>query len=57
LINRFLIGNLESLKVDGVHEALQKYYEDNYSSNRMNLAMVGPHGLEELELYAEQNFA
>jgi len=57
LINRFLIGNLESLKVDGVHEALKKYYEDNYSSNRMNLAMVGPHSLEELELHAEQNFA
>lgn len=41
IVNRFLIGNLESLQVPDIIPALKKYYKDNYSSNRMNLALVG----------------
>lgn len=40
IINRFLIGNLESLKIPDIVPALKEWYEDNYSSNKMNLALV-----------------
>ena len=41
IVNRFLIGNLETLKVPGVLEQLKKYYEENYSANKMSLTLVG----------------
>jgi len=41
IVSRFLIGNLQTLKVDGVYNQLKSYYKDNYSSNRMNLVLVG----------------
>lgn len=41
IVSRFLIGNMETLKVDGIYDQLHSYYQDNYSSNRMNLVLVG----------------
>lgn len=41
IVNRFLIGNLETLKVEGLHDQLKLYYDSNYSSNRMSLVLVG----------------
>lgn len=41
IVSRFLTGNLETLKVDGIYDQLKAYYENNYSSNRMNLVLVG----------------
>ena len=52
IVSRFLIGNLETLKVDGIYDQLKTYYEDNYSSNRMNLVLVGNQTLDELQSMA-----
>ena len=48
IVNRFLIGNLETLKVPGVLEQLKKYYDENYSANKMSLTLVGNQSLDEL---------
>ena len=56
IVNRFLIGNLQTLKVDGVYNQLKSYYKNNYSSNRMNLVLVGKQSLDELQKLAEDNF-
>jgi len=41
IVNRFMVGSLETLHKEGVYEELKKYYENNYSSNRMDLVLVG----------------
>ena len=56
IVSRFLTGNLETLKVDGIYDQLKSYYEDNYSSNRMNLVLVGNQTLDELQHMAINNF-
>ncbi len=48
IINRFLIGNKESLQVENLIDSLKLYYEKNYSSNIMNLVLVGSHSLQTL---------
>ena len=48
VIDDFSTGNLETLKVDGVYENLKKFYNNTYSSNRMNLVLVGKQSLDEL---------
>ena len=56
IVNRFLIGNLETLKVPGVLEVLKAYYEKNYSANKMSLTLVGNQSLDELEKMAMEKF-
>ena len=56
IVNRFLIGNLETLKVPGVLEQLKKYYEENYSANKMSLTLVGNQSIDELQKMAEEKF-
>ena len=41
VIDVFSVGNLESLSQEGVYDNLKKFYNDHYSSNRMNLVLVG----------------
>lgn len=41
VVSRFLIGNLQTLNKPNIIEELKKYYETNYSSNRMKLVLVG----------------
>jgi len=53
IVNRFLIGNLETLKKPNIIEELKKYYEANYSSNRMSLVLVGNQPIDELKRMAE----
>jgi len=48
IVNRFMIGSMETLHKDGVYAELKKYYEDNYSANRMDLVLVGQQSLDEL---------
>jgi insulysin len=57
ILNRFSTGNLETLKIPNLMEELQSFYQANYSSNLMNLVMVGRDGLDELQSYAENNFS
>ena len=40
-VDVFSVGSLETLQVEGVYEGLKKFYNDQYSSNRMNLVLVG----------------
>lgn len=56
IINRFLIGNKESLQVDNILEELKKFFEKNYSSHKMNLVLAGHHSLDQLEEMARANF-
>jgi len=44
----FATGSLGTLKKDGIYEEMKKFYDDNYSSNRMDLALVGPQSLDKL---------
>jgi len=52
----FATGSLSSLKKDGIYAELKKFYENNYSSNRMDLVLVGNHTLDKLQSLAEINF-
>lgn len=56
IVNRFLIGNKESLQVENILEELKKFYKQNYSSHKMNLALCGHHSLDQLEKMARENF-
>lgn len=47
-VDVFSVGSLETLQVEGVYEGLKKFYNDQYSSNRMNLVLVGKQSLDEL---------
>ena len=54
---RFMCGNLESLKQEGIREALLKFHKDWYSANIMNLVMCGKEPLDTLEQWATEKFA
>ena len=45
-LNRFNCGNLETLKQEGIREALLDFHKKLYSSNIMNLVLTGKHSLE-----------
>ncbi|RME34472.1 MAG: peptidase M16 [Gammaproteobacteria bacterium] len=58
--SRFSVGNLETLADrpgDPVREDLIRFYERNYSADRMALVIVGPQGLDELEQWARRYFS
>jgi len=57
ILDRFATGNLETLKVPGLMDELRAFYKGNYSSNLMNLVMVGRHSLDDLQKLAEENFS
>ena len=46
LMHRFDCGNLETLKQDGIREALLNFHKTWYSANIMNLVLIGKHSLE-----------
>lgn len=56
LLNRFQTGNLETLQREGIMDDLKEFYFANYSSNLMNLVLIGRQSLDELEHLAVQNF-
>ena len=49
ILNRFSTGGLETLQIPTIREDLLGFHERYYSSNIMNLVMVGKHSIEELE--------
>ena len=55
-LNRFGIGNLETLKKDNIREELIKFYKQYYSANIMTLIIYGPQNLDMLEYYANKMF-
>ena len=56
LLNRFSTGGIDTLKYEGVRDDLLKFHGDYYSSNIMNLVMVGREGIENLEKLCIENF-
>ena len=57
ILNRFSTGGLETLQIPTIREDLLSFHERYYSSNIMNLVMVGKHSIEELEQMAKENFS
>lgn len=41
VIDHFQVGSLETLQVEGVYDGLKSFYKNHYSSNLMNLVLVG----------------
>ena len=56
-LHRFMCGNLESLKQEGIRESLLDFHRTWYSSNIMNLVLYGKHSLEQLEEWAVSLFS
>lgn len=56
-LHKFMCGNLESLKQDGIRESLLNFHKTWYSSNIMNLVISGKHSLEKLEEWAVSLFS
>ena len=56
-LRRFICGNLESLKQDGIRESLLEFHSTWYSSNIMNLVLYGKSSLEQLEQWAVSLFS
>ena len=56
-MNRFDIGNLETLQKEGTREALLDFHDKWYSSNIMNLVLYGNHELDQLENWAVSLFS
>lgn len=59
-VNRFLIGNLETLSdKEGslLHEETVKFYNKYYSANIMKVAMLSNRSLDEMEALARKHFA
>lgn len=55
--NRFDCGNLESLKQEGIREALLNFHKTWYSSNIMRLVLSSDKTIEELEKLATDLFS
>ena len=54
---KFMCGNLKSLDVPGVREALLKFHKTWYSANIMNIAVLAKHSLEQLETWVTEKFS
>lgn len=57
IYNKFGTGNLETLDKDGLNDALHSHHSKYYSSNNMNLVVVGPQSLDELNNLVTSNFS
>ncbi|KAK3044283.1 hypothetical protein LTS18_001706, partial [Coniosporium uncinatum] len=61
--NKFSTGNFKTLYEDPIgrgvkiRDEFMKFYEDNYSANRMKLVVLGREPLDELEGWVEELFA
>jgi len=49
VVDVFSVGSVETLSQEGVYDNLKKFYDEHYSSNRMNLVLVGKQSLDELQ--------
>ena len=56
-LNRFSTGNLETLKKDGVVEALKDFHQKWYSSNIMNLVVYSNKSIEDIETQVKELFS
>ena len=56
-MNRFVIGNTSTLSIPNIREKLIDFYQKNYSSNIMQLAILSPQPIEELIKLVEKYFS
>ena len=56
-LNRFNIGNSDSLKQEGIREALLEFHKTWYSSNIMKLCVTGKFEVEEVEKLVVELFS
>jgi insulysin len=56
-LNRFATGNLETLKKDGVVEALKEFHKKWYSANIMNLVVYANKSLDDIEKLVRELFS
>lgn len=56
-ITRFSAGNFQTLNKDGLTEALTKFYQTQYSANRMTLVVIANRTLDELEKMVSHHFS
>lgn len=54
-LSKFTIGNDDTLKKDGVVEALEEYRSKNYSANEMSLVVISGYDLDYLEDIVKYN--
>ncbi len=57
---QFSVGTLETLadrENDPIREDLVNFYQRYYHAPRMALALISPHSLDQLQLWAEHNFS
>ena len=57
IYNKFSVGNLETLKKDGLVEQLKKFHGEWYSSNQMALVVVAPEELDHIQEKVEAIFS
>jgi insulysin len=57
LFTRFATGNLETLNKPGIRDVLIDYHKRYYSSNLMNLVMLSPKPIEEMNSLTEELFS
>ena len=55
-LGKFMFGNKQSLNQTDSVEILHKWYKKNYSSEWMNLVLLSPHSLDDLETIAKDKF-
>ena len=56
-LNKFSIGNVKTLKQEGIREALLNFHKTWYSSNLMKLCISANHSLETMEGWVREMFA
>ena len=56
-MHRFMCGNLETLKKEGIRKNLLDFHEKYYSSNIMNLVVTGKHSIDQLEEWVKSKFS
>ena len=49
VMHRFMCGNIETLKQEGIRENLINFHKKYYSSNIMHLVVTGKHTIQQLE--------
>ena len=54
---KFRMGNIKTLKRDGIVEKLKNFYENYYSANTMGLVVFSPKELDEVEIKVDEIFS
>ena len=57
LFNRFNCGNIKSLSQAGIRQSLLDFHKKWYSSNIMNLTIVGRQEIDQLEQWVTEKFS